>query len=91
MSETVLATLISSLLLLAGTVITVTASARSTRDGLRRDFEVHKAEVRGQTELLRAELQTLSARVEKHNSVVERTYALERELAVLKAERTGSE
>lgn len=50
---------------------------------------MHKAEVRGQTELLRAELQTLSARVEKHNTVVERTCAPEKDPAVVK-ERTAS-
>jgi len=36
--------------------------------------------------LMEYQLGVLSARVEKHNNLIERTYALEREVAVIKGE-----
>lgn len=85
MSEAIITTLISSGLLLVGTILTVTISARNTRSELRKDFEVHKAEIAGQMALIDTRINTLSERVEAHNKVIERVYALERQVAVLNA------
>ena len=50
---------------------------------LKSEMGVFKAEISGQIELLKTDIAELRKNVEKHNSVVERTYALEREQAVM--------
>lgn len=40
-------------------------------------------------ELLEAKVDALDRKVEKHNRLIERTYALERDVAVIQAELSG--
>lgn len=83
MSEAILAAIISGVLTLAGTVLTVVLSHKSTLQTLEKRSELADQEIKGQIAVVNTQIETLSGRVEKHNQVVERTYALEQRCAVL--------
>lgn len=83
MSEAVLVALLSGGLTLAGTVLTVILSHRSTISTLEKNSELADQEIKGQMAVINNKIETLSGRVEKHNQMVERTFALEQKAAVL--------
>ena len=83
MSDAVLVALISGGLTLAGTILTVALSHKSTVDAMEKRSEVTDQEIKGQIAVVNTKIETLSGRVEQHNKVVERTYALEQQCAVL--------
>jgi len=80
MGTTLLATIISGLLTLAGVIITVTANNRSITAKL----EQHQA-------VTDEKLTNLTKQVEKHNQIVERTFRLEERTEFLEkqVERIG--
>lgn len=59
-------------------------SAKSTNDlyaKMDKQSELKDAELKGDIAVIRTEITELRKNVEKHNSVIERTYALEKEVA----------
>ena len=83
MSEAVIVARVSGGLTLLGTVITVIVSHRQTIATLEKNSAVADEKIHGEINVIKAEIQTLSNRVEAHNKVVERTYELERRADVL--------
>ena len=83
MSEAVIVALLSGGLTLAGTIITVVLSHRSTIATLEKNSELADQQIKGEIGIVNEKIEELSRRVEKHNQVVERTYALEQQYAVL--------
>ena len=71
------------------TIRAVEEAIRSVKeDSKAQDQEIHaeillfKQETSGALDLIRKDITTLSGRVEKHNNVIERTFALEQKAAV---------
>ena len=87
----VLVAIITAGVSLIGTVITVVMANRSTLAALDKKSELSDAEIKGEINVIKEEIKTLSDRVEKHNSTVERTYNLESRVAVLEATRAGQQ
>lgn len=84
MNEIVVA-LITGGVSLVGTVITVLAVNRQTLAALDKQSAVADENIKGQISTIHAEIKALSDRVDKHNKIVERTYKLESQVAVLEA------
>lgn len=94
MSDTIIVALVSGACMVIGNII---ISARNTKDlfakldkqselsdaELKGEMSVFRAEIAGQISVLKTDIAELRKNVEKHNSVVERTYSLERQQAVL--------
>ena len=85
MSEAVIVAVVSGGLTLLGTIITVVLSHRQTIATLEKNSEVSDEKIKGRIDVLQADLRTLSNRVDAHNKVVERTYALEAHAAAVDA------
>ena len=79
MSESIIVALIT----LAGTILTVVLSHRSTIATLEKNSELADQQMRGQIAVIDNKIETLSERVNKHNNLIERMYALERKSDVL--------
>lgn len=79
MSEAVIVALISG----GVTLIGIIASHFSTVQKIDTNSKVADEKIQGEINVLKADIRTLSNRVEAHNKVVERTYALERKSDVL--------
>lgn len=73
MSDVIWVAIITGTISLVGTIITVLSANKTQSAKMHEEIAVIKNEVK-----------TLSDRVEKHNSVIERTYKLEAEVKVLK-------
>ena len=84
MNEIVVA-LIAGGVSLVGTVITVIITSRQTIAALDKNSAVADENIQGQINTIHAEIKALSDRVDKHNNLIERTYALESKIAVLEA------
>lgn len=82
MSDAIIVALITSGLTLIGTIITVTLSHNSTIDKIDANSKVADEKIQGEINVLKADIRTLSNRVEAHNKVVERTYKLEERMSV---------
>ena len=74
MSEAIIVALITGGLSLIGVVITCTVSNKKTTNQVTHKLEVHQAVTDTKLDALRAE-------VNKHNSVIERTFKLEGQMA----------
>ena len=83
MSDVIMVALISGGLTLLGTIVTVVVSHRSTVAALEKNSELSDEKIHGEINVIKADIRTLSNRVEAHNKVVERTYNLEQKTAVL--------
>ena len=83
MSEAVIVALITGGLTLLGTIITVITSHRQTIAKIEAESKVSDERIKGEINVIKTDILTLSNRVEAHNKVVERTYALERRADVL--------
>ena len=57
--------------------------SKATDQEMHADILLFKQETSGALDLIRKDISTLSDRVEKHNSVVERTFALEKKAEVM--------
>lgn len=61
----------------------VREESKATDQEMHADILLFKQETSGALDLIRKDISTLSDRVEKHNSVVERTFALEKKAEVM--------
>lgn len=82
MDSGVLVALITGGISLLGTVITVLITSRQTVAALDKKSELSDEKIHGEIAVIKTEIKTLSERVEKHNNMIERTYALERRMDV---------
>ena len=82
MTEAITAALITGVLSLLGVVITVKASNKGLVAQLDKQSEVSDERIRGEIKVLRTELTDLRADVSRHNSLIERTYDLEKRMGV---------
>lgn len=82
MSEAIIVALITGGLTLLGTVVTVVVSHKQTIATLEKNSAVADEKIQGEINVLKADIRTLSNRVEAHNKVIERTYKLEERMSV---------
>lgn len=84
MNEIVVA-LIAGGVSLVGTIITVVMTSRQTIAALDKSSALADENIKGQIANIHTEIKNLSDRVDKHNNLIERTYKLESQVAVLEA------
>ena len=72
---------------LLGTVITVMAANKQTLAKLSEQSKLADEKINGRIGVIEEKIDNLSKRVEKHNSMVERTYSLESRVSVLEAKK----
>jgi hypothetical protein len=89
MDSAIWVAIITGLISLIGTVITVTMANKQTLNTLSEQSKLADEKINGKIGVIEEKIDTLSKRVEKHNSMVERTYQLETRVAVLE-ERKGA-
>ena len=82
MDNAILVALITAGVSLVGTIITVLAANRSTIAAMDKKSDVNDTRIQGQIDVIHQEIKTLSDRVEKHNSIIERTYHLEERMTL---------
>ena len=85
MDSAVLVAVITAGVSLVGTIITVVIANRSTIAAMSEQSKLADERIQGQIGVIDTKIETLSQRVEKHNSMVERTYNLESRVSVLEA------
>ena len=85
MDNAVLVAIITAGVSLIGTIITVIVANRQTIATMSEQSKLADERIQGQIAVIDTKIQTLSERVEKHNSMVERTYNLESRVSVLEA------
>lgn len=90
MSEAIIVAIITGGLTLLGTVVTVVVSHRQTIATLEKNSAVADEKIQGEINVLKADIRTLSNRVEAHNKMVERTYQLERRADVLEEKASAA-
>ena len=83
MSDAIIVAQLSGGMTLIGTIITVVLSHRSTISTLEKNSELADQQIKGEIGVVNEKIEELSRRVEKHNQVVERTYAQEQKAAVM--------
>lgn len=85
MTEAIKIAIITGGLAFLGTLISQWMSTNKLTNELYakldKQSELADEKIRGELNVIHAEISTLSAHVEKHNKMVERTYALETEVA----------
>ena len=89
MESSIWVAIITGLISLIGTIITVTMANKQTLNTLSEQSKLADEKINGKIGVIEEKIDTLSKRVEKHNSMVERTYQLETRVAVLE-ERKGA-
>ena len=89
MDTSIWVAIITGLISLVGTIITVTMANKQTLNTLSEQSKLADEKINGKIGVIEEKIDTLSKRVEKHNSMVERTYQLETRVAVLE-ERKGA-
>ena len=89
METSIWVAIITGLISLIGTIITVTMANKQTLNTLSEQSKLADEKINGKIGVIEEKIDTLSKRVEKHNSMVERTYQLETRVAVLE-ERKGA-
>ena len=82
MSEAVIVALITGGLSLLGTILAGRRKDEKVMAEIRRRSETSDEKIRGELNVVKADVRTLSNRVDKHNNVLERTYELERRMDV---------
>ena len=81
----VIVALITSGLTLVGVIITSRKDKADMLAQIRQDSIVRDTEIKGQIDVIRQEIKDLTRQVEKHNQVIDRTYALESRIAAAEA------
>ena len=81
MSDAIIVALITGGLALIGQFIVTSRSNKDLFAKLDKQSELADERLRGEVTVLRTEITDLRKQVERHNSVVERTYQLEKEQA----------
>ncbi len=87
MDNAILVAIITGAISLIGTIITVMAANKQTLATLSEQSKLADEKINGQICVIEEKIDTLSKRVEKHNSMVERTYNLETRVSVLEAKK----
>ena len=82
MSEAVAAALITGICAIAAQLVISFRSGRELLSRLEKHSELSDAQLKGEIAVIKTELADLRQEVAKHNGVIERTYALERQAAV---------
>lgn len=78
MSEAIIVALITGACAVAAQLIISRRSSNELYAKLDKQSEVSDAKIQGEIDVIKADIRTLSNRVEAHNKLVERTYVLER-------------
>lgn len=78
MSEAIVVALITGAAAVAAQLIISRRSSNELYAKLDKQSELSDARMQGEIDVIKADIRTLSNRVEAHNKLVERTYALER-------------
>jgi len=81
MSDAIIVALITGGLALIGQIIVLSISNKELYSKLDKQSELADERMRGEITVIRTEITDLRHQVEKHNSVIERTYTLEKEQA----------
>lgn len=89
MESSIWVAIITGLISLIGTIVTVMMANKQTLNTLSEQSKLADEKINGKIGVIEEKIDTLSKRVEKHNSMVERTYQLETRVAVLE-ERKGA-
>lgn len=89
MESSIWVAIITGLISLIGTIITVMMTNKQTLNTLSEQSKLADEKINGKIGVIEEKIDTLSKRVEKHNSMVERTYNLETRVAVLE-DRKGA-
>lgn len=76
---------ITGLISLTGTIITVVMANRQTLAALSEQSKLADADIKGKIGVIETKIEDLSKKVDKHNSMVERTYNLESRVSVLES------
>lgn len=87
MDSAIWVAIITGLISLIGTVITVTMANKQTLNSLSEQSKLADEKINGRIKVIEEKIDNLSKRVEKHNSMVERTYSLESRVSVLEAKK----
>lgn len=77
MSEAIIVALITGAAAVVANLIIARQSNRDLYAKLDKQSEVSDTKIQGEIDVIKADIRTLSNRVEQHNKLVERTYALE--------------
>lgn len=83
MSDAILAALITGAFALAGTIVSIAISQRTLYNKLDKQSEVADTKIQGEIAVIKAEISALREETHKHNGLIERTYKLEQDYAVL--------
>lgn len=78
MSEAIIVALITGACAVAAQLIISRRSSNELYAKLDKQSELSDARIQGEIDVIKADIRTLSNRVEAHNKLVERTYVLER-------------
>lgn len=81
MSEGIIIALITGGLAVLGEIIVSAKNTRELYAKLDKQSEIADERIKGEISVIHAEIAELRKNVEKHNSMVERTYNLEKEVA----------
>ena len=81
MSEAIIVALITGLCAVVGEIIVSARSTKKLYSELDKQSSLSDERIHGDIAVIRTEISELRKTVEKHNSVVERTYAIEKEVA----------
>ena len=87
MDSSILVAIITGAISLIGTVITVMTANRQTLAALSEQSKLADADLKGKIRVIETKIEDLSKKVDKHNSVVERTYDLVSRVSVLEAKK----
>ena len=87
MDSAIWVAIITGLISLVGTIITVTMANRQTLAALSEQSKLADSEIKGKICVIETKIEDLSKKVDKHNSVVERTYDLETRVSVLESQK----
>ena len=83
MDSAIWVAIITGSISLIGTIITVTMANRQTLATLSEQSKLADESIKGKVNVIEQQIKDLSAKVDKHNQVLERTYNLETRVAVL--------
>lgn len=81
MNDTILVALITGACAVIGEIIVSAKNTRELYAKLDKQSELSDERIHGEIAVIRQEISELRKNVERHNSVVERTYAIEKEVA----------
>ena len=82
MSDSIIVALITGGLALIGVIYSTRRSNSELLSKIERSSELSDEKLRGELNVVKNDIRTLSAKVEKHNQILERTYSLERRMDV---------